>query len=243
MNQQTLLISDLHLSRERPETVHLFLRFMEEQAASDLTLYILGDLFDAWIGDDDRTPPIPDVLKALHRLSEAGSAIYFMHGNRDFLIGEVFAEQTGCTLLPDPTVIDLAGTPTLLMHGDLLCTDDLEYQEARKYLRSPAFINGMLSKSLEDRAAVAAEYRRRSSEVVANNPADIMDVNQQTVEQYMREQGVPQLIHGHTHRPGVHRFMLDGRPAVRYVLDQWHSDRGSMLRIDKSGINMESYRP
>ena len=241
MNQETLLISDLHLSRERPETVNLFLRFLEEQAASARDLYILGDLFDAWIGDDDKTPPIPDVVEALRRLSDGGTSLYFMHGNRDFLIGELFAEQTGCTLLPDPTVIDLAGTPTLLMHGDLLCTDDLEYQEARKFLRSPAFINDMLSKSLEERAAVAAEYRRRSSEVVANNPADIMDVNQETVEQYMREQRVKQLIHGHTHRPGVHHFTLDREPAIRYVMDQWHSDQGSLLRADDHNIRLESY--
>ncbi|MES9868283.1 MAG: UDP-2,3-diacylglucosamine diphosphatase [Sedimenticola sp.] len=236
----TLLISDLHLSGERPETVALFLRFLEERAAGSRDLYILGDLFDAWIGDDDRAEPIPGILDALKRLSASGTALHLMHGNRDFLIGDAFAEYTGCNLLEDPAIVTLAGQPTLLMHGDLLCTDDLEYQQARKFLRSPAFIDDMLSKSLEERAAVAAEYRRRSREVVSRNPAEIMDVNQQTVADYLREHDVRVMIHGHTHRPGIHDFRLDGETARRYVLDQWHRDRGEYLRVTEDRIIPET---
>ncbi|MES9845927.1 MAG: UDP-2,3-diacylglucosamine diphosphatase [Candidatus Sedimenticola sp. PURPLELP] len=236
-----LLISDLHLSGERPDTVALFLRFLEERAAGSARLYILGDLFDAWIGDDDTAPPIPDILTALGRLSDSGTSVYIMHGNRDFLIGTGFTEATGSTLLDDPVVVSLAGEDTLLMHGDLLCTDDLEYQQARKFLRSPAFIDDMMSKSLEERAAVAAEYRRRSQEVVSRNAAQIMDVNQQTVMEYMRDHDVSRLIHGHTHRPGIHDFQLDDQSARRYVLDQWHDDRGSYLRVTEEEITAETF--
>ncbi|OOZ35828.1 UDP-2,3-diacylglucosamine diphosphatase [Solemya velesiana gill symbiont] len=237
----TLLISDLHLSGERPDTVNLFLRFLEEQAIGSTGLYILGDLFDAWIGDDDRTPPIPKILDALKWVTGSGTETYLMHGNRDFLISQAFTEATGCALLNDPTVVTLAGAPTLLMHGDLLCTDDLEYQQARKFLRSPAFIDDMMSKSLEERAAVAAEYRKRSKEVVSRNAAEIMDVNQQTVAEYMREHGVTTLIHGHTHRPGIHDFQLDGKPARRYVLDQWHHDQGSYLKATDQAISAQIF--
>jgi len=232
----TLLISDLHLSGERPQTIDLFLRFLEERAIHARRLYILGDLFDAWIGDDALPPPIPTIIEALRRLSDNGTRIFLQHGNRDFLIGEAFATATGCELLGDPVTVELGATPTLLMHGDLLCTDDHDYQKARQFLRSPAFIEDLLSKSIGERLALAAEYRKRSGEATAALSAEIMDVNQATVEQYMREAGVTQLIHGHTHRPGIHRFDLDGVPALRLVLAEWHEEQGQYLRVNAEGI-------
>ena len=163
---ETLFISDLHLSRERPATVALFLRFLSDRGRRAERLYILGDLFDAWIGDDDQGDPIPEVIGNLRRLVDSGVAISLMHGNRDFLIGEDFANATGCKLLPDPATIDLYGMPALLMHGDLLCTDDLAYQEFRKQIRSTPFKKDFLSRPLAERAAIAADYRRRSGEAL-----------------------------------------------------------------------------
>jgi UDP-2,3-diacylglucosamine hydrolase len=235
----TLFISDLHLSAHRPATVTLFLKFLEQVASGAEALYILGDLFDAWLGDDDPTPPIPQIQSALRNLATQGTALFLMHGNRDFLIGEKFCQDTGCTLLPDPTVIDLAGTPTLLMHGDLLCTDDLTYQAARRQLRNETFISDFLSKPLAERSALAAEYRRQSGEAMALLTDEIMDVNAAAVAARMRQHGVQQLIHGLTHRPAVHEFTLDGEPARRLVLAEWHQDRGTYLRAVNGRI--ESY--
>lgn len=231
----TLIISDLHLSQDRPATIDLFLRFLREQADGAATLYILGDLFDAWVGDDNDTPPAPQILQALRRLTDGGCRLLVMHGNRDFLLGERFADLTGCSLLPDPFTTTLGGVETLLMHGDLLCSDDLEYQEARKLLRSPAFIEDFISRPIEQRIQLATEYRKRSGEVVSLKSADIMDVNQQTVESYMREHAVRRLIHGHTHRPARHRFKLGESAAERYVLQDWHQRSGAYLRISKDG--------
>ncbi|WP_435684437.1 UDP-2,3-diacylglucosamine diphosphatase [Sedimenticola selenatireducens] len=237
----TLIISDLHLSQHRPDTVALFLHFLRERACGAGELYILGDLFDAWIGDDNILPPVPEVVQALHQLTDGGCKLSVMHGNRDFLLGSDFARATGGKLLPDPFVADLGGETTLLMHGDLLCTDDLEYQQARKLLRSPEFIRDFVSRTIEERVQLAAEYRRRSGEVVSLKSADIMDVNQQTVERYMREYQVRRLIHGHTHRPALHEFQLDGTPAQRYVLEDWHEQTGSYLRVDNQSIRQETF--
>ncbi|WP_029135099.1 UDP-2,3-diacylglucosamine diphosphatase [Sedimenticola selenatireducens] len=237
----TLIISDLHLSQHRPDTVALFLHFLRERACGAGELYILGDLFDAWIGDDNILPPVPEVVQALHQLTDSGCKLSVMHGNRDFLLGSDFARATGGKLLPDPFVADLGGETTLLMHGDLLCTDDLEYQQARKLLRSPEFIRDFVSRTIEERVQLAAEYRRRSGEVVSLKSADIMDVNQQTVERYMREYQVRRLIHGHTHRPALHEFQLDGTPAQRYVLEDWHEQTGSYLRVDNQSIRQETF--
>jgi UDP-2,3-diacylglucosamine hydrolase len=231
-----LFISDLHLSPERPATIGLFLRFLRERAVQADELYILGDLFDAWIGDDHRAAPIPEILAAMRALADAGTRLCFMHGNRDFLIGERFAAESGCELLPDPYRLELAGTPALLMHGDLLCTDDLEYQQARRMLRDPAFIEEMLAQPIEARLALAAEYRRRSGEATSTKAADIMDVNQQSVEACLREAGARLLIHGHTHRPAEHAFALDGAPVRRIVLPDWHEERGGYLLIDDARL-------
>ncbi|MES9905212.1 MAG: UDP-2,3-diacylglucosamine diphosphatase [Sedimenticola sp.] len=236
-----LFISDLHLSLERPAATALFLRFLEERCGSAGNLYILGDLFDAWIGDDDDTPPIPAIREALRAAGSRGTKIHLMHGNRDFLIGERFATETGCSLLSDPTVIEMQKKRLLLMHGDLLCSDDLEYQQARKFLRSSDFINDFLSKTIKERSLLAAEYRKRSGEVISLKPVDIMDVNWQTVEQYISNHNADLLIHGHTHRPGVHRIEVAGSEVKRIVLGDWSADQGPCLGISAEGINTQPF--
>ncbi len=233
---QILFVSDLHLSKERPATVALFLRFLEEIATGAERLYILGDLFDVWLGDDDETPPIPDVQFALARLTASGTRVFLMHGNRDFLIGERFCGITGCQLIPDPTIIDLNGAPALLMHGDLLCTDDQNYQQARKMLRNEQIIADFLAKSLEERALFAGEIRKQSGETTSLLPEAIMDVNQDEVKEQMRMHGVSLLIHGHTHRAATHELELDGRTAQRIVLAEWHEEQGHYLRVDEQGL-------
>ena len=226
---EVLFVSDLHLSPDRPATARLFLDFLDGRARRTEALYILGDLFDVWVGDDDRAAFNLEIVNALHDLAEAGTSLYFMHGNRDFLIGRRFARASGCTLLKDPSVVDLGGTPTLLMHGDLLCTDDVAYQRFRRKARNPFFQRLFLLKGLERRRAIAADYRRKSGEATSLKPEAIMDVNQAAVEAALRKHGVTRLIHGHTHRPADHRFELDGQRVERIVLSEWHQDRGEVL--------------
>lgn len=233
-----LFISDLHLSQEQPDTVRLFLHFLQQHAPQASSLYILGDLFDTWIGDDDIAPPIPSITAALKQLSTSGTNIYIQPGNRDFFLGEIFMSATGCQLLPDIYITELAGTPTLLMHGDLLCTDDEEYQQARRMLRSEAFASDFLTKNIEERRAIAAGYRQRSGEATSLKADEIMDVNQKTVEETMRQNGVLRLIHGHTHRPGFHDFKLDNKTAQRIVLSEWHANYGAALQITGSNISL-----
>jgi UDP-2,3-diacylglucosamine hydrolase len=229
---ETLFISDLHLTPERPGAVALFLRFLRERAPAAERLYILGDLFDVWIGDDDDTHPYPEILGALRTLCNGGTALYFMRGNRDFLVGRAFARATGCLLLKEPTRIELQGTPTLLMHGDLLCTDDRAYQRFRRKARNPLVMRLFLWKGLEKRRAMAMAYRRQSGAAKALKAESIMDTNQTAVERYLRKWGATQLIHGHTHRPADHHFELDGRPARRLVLAEWEEDRGEALAFE-----------
>ncbi|MGD2082830.1 MAG: UDP-2,3-diacylglucosamine diphosphatase [Chromatiales bacterium] len=240
---ETLFISDLHLEGDRPVCTQLFLGFLSDRARSAERLYILGDLFDAWVGDDDRRTPVPEILEGLQALSEAGTEVLFQHGNRDFLVGEAFARETGCRLIGDPLVVDLYGTPTLLMHGDLLCTDDVDYQRARGTLRDPAFIRDFLARPVAERVAIAAEYRRRSGEATSMKPEDIMDVNEAAVREQMTSHGVRRLIHGHTHRPGSHRVDLDGVHGERIVLGDWRADRAPYLRVDASGWEAARFTP
>lgn len=235
-NAETLLISDLHLSPQRPATIELFLNFLAGRAREAERLYILGDLFDAWIGDDDDAPPHPQIIAAMRALADGGTRLFFQHGNRDFLIGRRFARDSGCELLDDPVTVDLYGTRTLLMHGDLLCTDDLPYQKFRRKARNQLFQKLFLWRSLRKRRQIAADYRRRSGEATAAKTSDIMDVNQGTVEQYMESAGVNLLIHGHTHRPARHEFELNGRDVLRWVLSEWHPDRGEALRVTPEGM-------
>jgi UDP-2,3-diacylglucosamine hydrolase len=240
---ETLFISDLHLSGARPDRVQLFIDFAQQRAPQADRLYILGDLFDVWIGDDLEQPPIPRIKAALRQLTEAGTRVRLMHGNRDFLIGPAFCAQTGLELLPDPTRITLQGIPTLLMHGDLLCSDDQTYQAFRQEIRKPEIMQAFLSLPMPQRLRTAAEYRAKSGEANSLKAADIMDVNQQTVERYMRQQGASRLIHGHTHRPGLHRFDLDGQPARRYVLADWHARGAELLRVGTDGWQREWFSP
>jgi len=226
---QTLFISDLHLSGETPETVARFSGFCDRQARGSDALYILGDLFDTWIGDDDDSPPAPEVRKVIRTLVDGGTPVFLQHGNRDFLIGKRFCDQTGATLLPEESVIDLYGRRALLMHGDILCTDDVGYQQARLMLRNPDFIRNFLSKSLPERAAIAAAYRQQSGEATSLLADDIMDVNAGAVADALERHGADCLIHGHTHRLGRHEIALAGRAAERIVLGEWHPERGSCL--------------
>jgi UDP-2,3-diacylglucosamine hydrolase len=236
-----LFIADLHLSAKRQETLALFLRFLQERAPRADALYILGDLFDAWIGDDDESELANRVRAGLKALTAGGTPVYIQHGNRDFLIGDAFCAATGATLLDETEVVDLDGHPTLLMHGDLLCTDDTDYQQARLMLRSPAFIQDFLSRPLAERAALAAEYRRKSGEATSLKAEDIMDVNPQTVADYLRHHEVDRLIHGHTHRPGDHVHQVGGRPASRWVLAEWHPDQAEVLCVGSRGISRERF--
>jgi UDP-2,3-diacylglucosamine hydrolase len=237
-----VFISDLHLAEEQPELAALFLRFLQEGIGSAQALYILGDLFEAWVGDDDLRPFHRDVFAALHEVTERGIQVFAMHGNRDFLLGSGFEAMTGCRLLPDPTLITLGGTPTLLMHGDTLCTDDLEYQRFRAQVRDPQAQDHFRSLPLEERRRIARHYREQSHMRAGDKPEEIMDVNGQTVRQVMREHGVTQLIHGHTHRPGIHQFILQGQTARRIVLGDW-GKRASVLVWEDGGYRLSSWPP
>ena len=234
----TLFIADLHLDPERPETTRLFLDFLARRACQTDALYILGDLFEAWVGDDDDTPMNRDVIRALRACAESGTPVFIMHGNRDFLLGEEFARQSNCTLLADPAIIDLYGTPTLLMHGDLLCTDDTEYLQFREMVRDPRWQSEMLSRPLEERRRLAADMRRTSREQTGGKPESIMDVNPGVVTAIMRDKQVTRLIHGHTHRPAIHDPGIPGKMAQRIVLGDWYM-RGSVLECTRAGCHLE----
>ena len=236
---KSLCISDLHLSAERPEVLSRFLAFIEDTAATCNRLYILGDLFDVWVGDDDSSVPIPQVKDALVSLVSKGDEVILMHGNRDFLIGDDFVRDTGVKLAQDPLLVDFGGIPTLLMHGDLLCTDDLAYQQARLFLRNPATIADFLSRSLEERHVLAAGYRKQSGEATSLNAEDIMDVNEQSVTDYLKKFQAKRLVHGHTHRPGMHEVVWPGGSAMRYVLPEWQESGAGYLEFIGSKIVAE----
>jgi UDP-2,3-diacylglucosamine hydrolase len=234
----TLFISDLHLEADRPEIGEQFLAFVAGPARGADALYILGDLFEAWVGDDDPSPYYADMKDALRELSNSGVPVYFMHGNRDFMIGERFAEETGVTLLPDPYPVKLYGEKVLLSHGDYLCTDDVEYQKVRAMTRNPEWQAMMMSKSLEERLAFARQAREQSQARSASMTEEIADVNEDAVEAAIREHGVEILLHGHTHRPAVHPFHVDERPVHRIVLGDWY-EQGSMVEWDEDGPRLE----
>ncbi len=235
----TLFISDLHLDPERPAVTELFLELLNTRARNSKAIYILGDLFEAWIGDDDTSPMNQAICKGLKRCALSGTPVFIMHGNRDFLLGEKFVEASGCTLLDDPALIDLYGTPTLLMHGDLLCTDDTEYMSFRKMVRDPQWQSELLSKSLEDRQLIASGMRAKSREQTGGKPESIMDVNDDAVRDTMSNHKVQRLIHGHTHRPAVHDLSIAGKPAQRIVLGDWY-EQGSLLECTSSGCRLEA---
>ncbi len=229
-----LFISDLHLDSRRPEPLARFHALLAGPARRAEALYILGDLFETWIGDDDDRPPHPEVLSTLADLAAAGKPVYVMHGNRDFLMSERFERETGCRLLPEATVVDLYGETTLLLHGDTLCTDDLEYQAFRRQVRDPIWQAGFLALPLAERAALAQKAREGSRAAMQDKAEEIMDVTQAAVVAAIQAHGVRQLIHGHTHRPAIHRLALPGGDARRIVLGDWY-ESDSVLFLDERG--------
>lgn len=236
-----LFISDLHLSVQRRDTLDLFLRFLRERAAQADELYILGDLFDAWIGDGDDRPPIPEIREALRETTEGGCRVFIQHGNRDFLLGGRFARQTGAVVIGDEHCIDLNGRMALLMHGDLLCTDDIDYQKARRLLRNPIILGLLPLIPLAARIWIAAKFRKGSAKAVSQKLPEIMDANGTTVERHLRKHGTRLLIHGHTHRPALHEGLLDGLPVQRFVLGDWQADHALFLQADTDGLCLETF--
>lgn len=233
-----LFISDLHLSAERPRINQQFFDFIGRTALQAEALYILGDLFEYWAGDDDLTDPLnAAVARALKRLGDQGVAVHFMHGNRDLLIGQKFAQRCGATLIPDPTLLDLYGTRTLIMHGDTLCTDDLEYQKFRAYARNPDNQEKFLAQPLAARKQQMLGMRAQSEQTKQAKSEEIMDVTPAAVEQVLREHGYPRLIHGHTHRPARHAHVVDGHTCERWVLNDWYQ-HGGYLRCDAGGCRL-----
>jgi len=228
----TLFISDLHLTAERPQTNRQFFDFVSSVAPAADALYILGDLFEYWAGDDDTADTLnTEVAAALAALKSRSVQVYFMHGNRDVLVGQAFAARAGAQLITDPTLVDLYGTRTLLMHGDTLCTDDIEYQKFRVYARDPRTQAQFLQLPLAARHQQLRGMRAQSEASKSNKAADIMDVSPVTVEQALRQHDYPRLIHGHTHRPARHQHAVDGHRCERWVLADWYQ-RGSYLYCD-----------
>ena len=242
----TLFISDLHLDASRPAITDLFLAFLRSEALEADALYILGDLFEAWIGDDTPSPAADAVAAALKDVTDAGVPVYFIRGNRDFLLGEQYAARAGMRILPDPSVIDLYGTPVLLQHGDLLCTDDLPYQQFRAQTRDPTFQAQFLAQPLAARIAFAQKARdasqSRQSEMKQGDRAQfetVTDVAPGEVDATFVRFGVDTMIHGHTHRPAVHSLMAGGRARTRVVLGDWY-EQGSVLRVTPDGMSLQA---
>ena len=240
----TLFISDLHLDPARPQITRLFGEFLDGQAREADALYILGDLFEAWVGDDDPSETGAFVAEKLKALVDSGVPVSFMHGNRDFLLGEAYAQRAGMTLLEDPTRIDLYGKPALLMHGDTLCTDDVAYQQFRAHTRDPAWQAQFLSQPLAARLAFAQQARaasqaRQGELREAGTMETITDVSPAAVDAAFAAHGVDTIIHGHTHRPAIHNLVVDGRPRRRIVLGDWY-EQGSVLRTGADGFDLSS---
>ena len=236
----SLLISDLHLDPARPEHLAALETLLDNHAGKADRLYVLGDLFEAWIGDDDDSPFNRQAIDAFRRFSDAGSELFFTHGNRDFLLGDKFADDCGGVLLDEGTVADLYGTRALLMHGDSLCTEDHAYQQFRAMARDPQWQQGMLAKPLEERRALAQGMRRQSQGNNANKPENIMDVTPAEVVRVMEDAGVRHLIHGHTHRPAVHDVALKDGTGTRWVLGDWGA-LGWWIVADGDGLRLEKW--
>ena len=235
-----LLISDLHLEERRPDITRAFLRFLEVRASQAEALYILGDFFEVWVGDDGMTPFQHEIAGALRALSERETRIYLMHGNRDFMIGQAFCREAGCTLLADPHVAQLGGEPVLLMHGDSLCTRDEGYMRLRRWLRNPVSLFILHNLSLTKRQKLALKLRSSSKQDTRMKADDIIDVTPDEVIRIMQRYGVHTLIHGHTHRPATHALQIDGLPAKRIVLGDW-GQQGWALQVDESGFRQAAF--
>jgi UDP-2,3-diacylglucosamine hydrolase len=242
----TLFISDLHLDAERPQTTALFLEFLQREAMSADALYIIGDLFEAWVGDDDPSELATQVADGLRAVSSAGVPVFFIRGNRDFLLREDYARRCGMRILPDPSVIDLYGKPVLILHGDLLCTSDVAYQAFRAQTRNPAWQEQMLSQPLAVRIGFAQQARAASAAHQGGMKdgdraqyETLTDVTPEEVESTFARYGIDAMIHGHTHRPAVHDLQVNGRPCQRIVLGDWY-EQGSVLRVDRTGYDLQA---
>ncbi|MBV8974609.1 MAG: UDP-2,3-diacylglucosamine diphosphatase [Sinobacteraceae bacterium] len=227
-----LFVSDVHLDAAAPQATEQFLSFLREQAAAAEALYILGDLFEAWVGDDDEEPGNERVCRALRELSSGGVACFALHGNRDFLLGAGFCARSGCRVLSDPVITQLDGERVLLTHGDALCTDDHPYQELRSIVRDRTWQQRFLALPRAHREQLADEARQGSRRHIARTVPDIMDVNGAAVAAAFRAARVQRIVHGHTHRPGVHRLEIDGTARERIVLGAWY-EQGSYLRYER----------
>lgn len=238
-HQRTLLISDLHLDPSAPGIARQFIAFLRGEAREARALYILGDLFEAWLGDDDPDPAVREIVRELRSLRDAGVPTYFMHGNRDFLISQRFAAETGCTLLDDGTVVDLHGERVLLLHGDVLCTADTSYQRLRRILRNPLTLFVLRHLPLETRRKLGRKLRAGSQMHVGSTAAEIMDVTPDEVVRALQRAGVRTMVHGHTHRPAVHALQVDGNAARRIVLGDWYT-QGSVLEWRDDGVELRT---
>ncbi len=240
MSHSSLFISDLHLDSERDNINRLFFDFLKYRALEADTLYVLGDLFEVWIGDDDLTEFHQQVIAAFRKYSSHGSQLYFMHGNRDFLLGDEFIQQCGAKLLDDPFMLDLYGRKTLLCHGDSLCTLDHEYQAFRKTVRSERWAHEFVAKTLDERREIANDLRRQSREKSENKADNIMDVNPDDVLKLIELTGTELLIHGHTHRPAEHTINTSFGESKRLVLSDWYQS-GHYLEVTQNGFHTEDF--
>jgi UDP-2,3-diacylglucosamine hydrolase len=235
----TLFISDLHIDATRPAITEQFLHFLSDEARQAEALYILGDLFESWVGDDAADSAQSAAMAGLRSLSAHGVPCFVMHGNRDFLLAENFCRMSGCRLLPDPLIVTLYGEPVLVMHGDALCTDDRAYQRLRATVREADWQRQFLALSIASRRALAGAARAGSQAHTASVEYAITDVNADSVALALRNSGVATLLHGHTHRPAIHALQVDGRPCTRIVLGDWY-DQGSVLRWDRNGPELNN---
>lgn len=234
-----LFVSDLHLDAAAPEASDQFIAFLRGEARTARALYILGDLFESWVGDDDDDPERARICAALGEFTASGTPCFVMHGNRDFLLGAGFATRSGCRLIADPVITEIAGVRTLLAHGDLFCTDDVKYQQLRLIVRDPAWQRQLLALSLADRKLLANEARAGSRAHTSRVQPEIMDANPAAIELAAREFDAEVVIHGHTHRPGVHQFFADGRARTRIVLGAWY-EQGSVLEWGATGRRLRT---
>lgn len=241
----TWIISDLHLCAQRPAVTQAFLHWLQTEVIKAEALYILGDFFEVWVGDDILEDPLHNaeflpIVHALRTLSAQGIKLHFIHGNRDFLIGEHFARTCGLQLLNDPTLLALGAKRILLSHGDALCTDDVAYQQFRAQVRNSQWQQAFLAQPLAARLAFADQARSQSAQNKAIQPTDIMDVNADAVGRLLRDYDYPEiLLHGHTHRPGIHQLLIDGHTCERIVLGDWH-DHAVCARLDEQGVRLQT---
>lgn len=237
----SLLISDLHLDESRPQHLQALASLMQQHAGQADALYVLGDLFETWIGDDDDSDFNTQAIAAFRRFSDSGSALYFMHGNRDFMLGDAFCEAAGGKLLDEGHIVDFYGTKALLMHGDSLCTLDEKYQAFRRMVRNPQWQADMLAKPLEQRRMMAQMMRMQSQQKNDNKAENIMDVTPDEVVKALEEAGVSHLIHGHTHRPAVHDVALANGQGKRWVLGDWGDSGWQIIADSETGLRLESF--